>query len=64
MKGGITQDAVTAAGLLSEATTVITTAVSSTWSIITGNPLTKLFVGAAILGVGFRFLRKAKRVSH
>lgn len=53
-----------AAELLSTATTVVATAVANTWSLLTSNPLTTFFVGSSILGVGFRFLRKAKRVAR
>ena len=56
--------AATAASLLASATTVITTAVGSCWDIITSNPLTEAFVGTAILGLGFRILRKARRTAH
>lgn len=55
---------VTAASLLADATSVITTGVSSAWDIITSNPLTSTFAGASILALAFRFIRKARRTAH
>lgn len=57
------QDAVTVASLLSEATTVLTSAVSSVWSIMTGNVWMQFLIGASILSIGFRFFRKAKKAA-
>lgn len=61
MEGG---GGATAASLLSAATSVITTGVASAWEIITSNPLTSTFAGASILGLAFRFIRKARRTAH
>jgi hypothetical protein len=55
---------VTVSGVLSEATPVLTTATSSVWSLMTSNPVCKFALGCAVLAVGFRFLRKAIRISH
>ena len=54
----------TVASLLSSATTTLTTGVSSVWTMMTGNPLTSLFVGAAVLSMGFAFFRKVKRAAR
>lgn len=58
------QDAITAASLLSAATTTMTTAMGSVWSLITGNPLLEVFVGSSLLTMGFRFFRRAKRTAR
>ena len=36
----------------------ITTVVSDVWTLMTGNPLVMVFVGAALLGVGIGIIRK------
>ncbi len=54
----------TVAGVLSEATPVLTTATGSVWTLMTSNPVCKFALGCAVLAVGFRFLRKAIRISH
>lgn len=54
----------TVASLLSSATTTLTTGVGSVWTMMTGNPLTSLFVGAAVLSMGFAFFRKVKRAAR
>lgn len=64
MEECVQETAITAAGLLSASVSVITSAVANTWTLVTSNPLTTFFVGSSILGVGFRFLHKAKRVSR
>lgn len=53
-----------AAGLLTTATTVITTAMGSVWDLIVGNPLLVVYAGAGLLALGFRFFRRAKRVAR
>ena len=58
------ETAVTVATLLSSATSTLTTGVSSVWTMMTGNPLTSLFVGAAVLSMGFAFFRKVKRAAR
>lgn len=55
---------VTVSGLLSDATPTVTTAMSSVWTLMTSNPISTFALGCAILSVGFRFIRKAIRVSH
>ena len=55
---------VTVSGVLSDAAPVITTAVSTVWDLLTSNPICIFALGCAIVSVGFRFLRKAIRVSH
>lgn len=55
---------VTASSLLTEATTVITTAMGSVWDLITGNPLLIVYAGAGLLALGFRFFRRAKKVAR
>ena len=55
---------VTAAGLLTEAGEVIVSGIGIVWDIITANPVLTLFVGAAILSLGFRFFRKAKSAAR
>lgn len=52
---------VTAASLLTEAGTVITSGIGIVWNIITANPILTLFVGASIVSLGFTFFKKAKR---
>ena len=53
-------DAVTIGGLLTQVVEPITTAVSSVWSIATGNPLMSFFVGLSILGAGIGFFTSIK----
>ena len=53
--------AATAASLLTNAGTVITSALSMVWDVATSNPLLSLFVGVSILGVGFSVFRRARR---
>lgn len=60
----ILQTAVTAATLLSEATTIITSGIGSTWDIITSNPMLTIFAGSSLLAIGFRFFKKAKRAAR
>lgn len=57
-------DPVTVSGLLSDATPTVTAAMSSVWTLMTSNPISTFALGCAILTVGFRFIRKAIRVSH
>ena len=60
-KEDTTQEAtVTLAGMLSEAGPVITNGLTQVWDIVTANPLLTFFVGTSLLGIGFRFFRKAK----
>lgn len=61
-KGGIIETtSVTAASLLTSASTVLVSGVGVVWDMVTGNPLLALFVGASIVSLGFSFFRKAKR---
>jgi len=55
---------VTIASLLSGAADTIVSAISTVWSVMTGNPLLTFFLGVAIVGVGFRMFRKARRAAH
>ena len=55
---------VTAASLLTEAGTVITSSIGIVWKVITANPVLTLFVGASIVSLGFAFFRKAKRAAR
>ena len=55
---------VTAASLLTEAGTVITSSIGIVWNVITANPVLTLFVGASIVSLGFAFFRKAKRAAR
>lgn len=57
-------DPVSVGSLLSDATPTVTTAMSSVWTLMTSNPISTFALGCAILTVGFRFIRKAIRVSH
>lgn len=57
-------DPVTVSGLLNDATPTVTSAMSSVWTLMTSNPISTFALGCAILAVGFRFIRKAIRVSH
>lgn len=54
-------DGVTIASLLSGVVEPITEAVSSVWTIATGNPLMSFFVGLGILGAGIGFFTSIKR---
>lgn len=49
--------------MLKDATDVLTTGVGTVWTLVTGNPLLCLFVGASVLTLGFSFFRKAKRAA-
>lgn len=42
--------------------TTITDLVSQVWTIMTGNPLVMVFVGASLLGVAIGVIRKLTRV--
>lgn len=44
--------------LITDGVSTITTVVGQCWTLITGNPLAMVFVGASILGLGFGILRK------
>ena len=64
-KEDTTQEAtVTVAGMLAEAGPVITEGLTQVWGIVTANPLLTFTIGCSILGIGFRFFRKAKRAAH
>lgn len=54
----------TIANLLTEATTVIPTAISSIWEMATSNPLLMFSLGVGILGVGFSIFRKVRKTAH
>lgn len=56
-------ETVTIASMLKDATDVLTTGVGTVWTLVTGNPLLCLFVGASVLTLGFSFFRKAKRAA-
>jgi len=55
---------VTVSELMTDALPVLTTSMSSVWSMMTSNPVSKFALGCAIAAVGFRFLRKAIKISH
>lgn len=51
----------TIGSIISDATTTVPSLMSLVWSVITANPLMSFFVVAAIVGVGFRFIRRGIR---
>lgn len=53
-----------ASTLLTEATTIITSAMGTVWTVIIGNPLLMVYAGAGLLALGFRFFRRARRVAR
>ena len=64
VKEEFSEGSVTAASLLTEAGTVITSSIGIVWNVITANPVLTLFVGASIVSLGFAFFRKAKRAAR
>lgn len=58
------EGSVTAASLLTEAGTVITSSIGIVWNVVIANPVLTLFVGASIVSLGFVFFRKAKRAAR
>lgn len=57
-------EVVTLATMLSSATSVMTSAVGSTWDMISGNSLLQFFVGTSVLGIGVSFVRRLKRAAQ
>ena len=65
LKGGILREtAVTIASILSTAGTAVTTAVSTAWGIISGNPVMSFWLGVSVVGAGFGFIKRGIRVSR
>lgn len=54
-------EGVTIATLLSDAVTVVTSAVGSVWTMATGNPLLAFGIGVSILGVGIGLFAGLRR---
>lgn len=50
--------------MLTEAGEVIVDGVGIVWNLMTGNPWLTFMLGVTLIGMGFRFFRKAKRVAH
>ena len=44
--------------VITSGVTTITDLVSQVWTLMTGNPLVMVFVGASLLGVAIRVIRK------
>lgn len=54
-------EGVTIATLLSDAVSVVTSAVGSVWTMATGNPLLAFGIGVSILGVGIGLFAGLRR---
>lgn len=50
--------------MITEAGTNIASAMNVVWDLMTANPMLLLFVGAAVVTIGFTFFRKARRAAH
>jgi len=48
----------TMGSLISDASTTVPAVMSLVWSVMTANPLMTFFIVAAIVSVGFRFIRR------
>lgn len=59
-----TDEAVTVSGLLTSSGTLVTSAMSTVWSIVTANDFLKALLGCSLLAIGFRFFRAAKRAAR
>ena len=54
----------TAASLLTNAGTVVTSGIGIAWGIITANPILSTIAGVSLIGVAFRVLGRAKHAAH
>ena len=54
----------TMASLITEAGTTLPSLMSLIWNLLTSNPLLSLSLIAAVAAIGFRLLRRARRVVH
>ena len=50
--------------MVTEAGTTIASAMGVTWDLMTANPMLTLFVGAGVVGLGFSFFRRSKRLAR
>ena len=50
----------TVATLLASAGDTLADGIEVVWDLMTANPLLTLFLGAAVVSLGFRFFKKAK----
>lgn len=50
--------------MITEAGAVIVDGVEIVWQLMTGNAWLTFMLGVTLIGMGFRFFRKAKRAAH
>lgn len=58
------ENEVTVSGMLTSSGTLVASAMSTVWSIVTANEFLTALVGCSLIAIGFRFFRMAKRAAR